>query len=347
MENGTANQSIYSKLVNMPIPLLTRFRNHPTKFNELEDLERKFLDLTINDTKRFIILQSAVKIILGSLPGEFELSHILSAEKDFTKHHIFRAENNLRGLHLFRMVFSYYASVMRSRNSIYSNKYHTLGYVQINNFLSEGLHSVAHNEIKKVTQLSSNKQPFNQLQIDETNIELYDAIRQVVLGTIGLKDSPTAQRLFMNNTFIQKIINKPDDDDIQKVFHSDIFFPAVKFWYYPEEVTHEGALQLVPNSADLTNEKILEWHYHQSCKATENGYDRWRGIGHKQGSLRIAMDEIRYLGLYRQTMKVKPNTLIVANVNGFHRRSDVSTPTHRNAIHGSIRIHKPMEVHPE
>jgi len=331
----------------MPIPLLTRFRNHPTNFNKLEDLERKFLDLTISDEKRQGILQSILKIILDDNLDEWKLSHILSAEKNFHKHDIFNSKNNLRGLHVFRMVFSYYASVMRSRNSIYSNKYHTLGYVQINNFLPVDLRQVACSEIDKVSKLSNNKQPFNQPPIDETNIELYDRLMDVVLSTTGLQNSKEAQQLFNNNTFVQKILNEPGDNDIQKVFHSDIFFPAVKFWYFPNEVTHEGAFQYVPNSADITQEKILDWHYSQSCNASGNEFESWRGAGHREGSMRISMEEIRQLGLHRQTMKVKANTLLIGNVNGFHRRGDVSVPTYRNSIHGSIRICTPMKVNPE
>ena len=332
----------------MPIPLLTRFRNHPTNFNELEKLERSFLDLTISHDRRNDILKTILEIILGQKLRKSAIDHILSSNKNLHEHSIFSMENNLRGLHVFRMIFSYYASVMRSRRSVYSNKYHTLGYVQINDFLPNNLHQVACEEIEKVTELSSNKQPFNRPPFNDGNIELYKALYDVVLRTTGLLNSSSAYNLFYNNTFVQKILNRPNDNDIQKVFHSDIFFPAVKFWYFPSEVTHEGAFQYVPNSVDLTNEKILDWHYNQSSKASLGGeYESWRGDGHKEGSFRISMEEIRYLGLHRQTMKVKSNTLIIANVNGFHRRGDVSVSTYRNAIHGSIRIGQPMDVYPE
>lgn len=140
----------------------------------------------------------------------------------------------------------------------------------------------------------------------------------------------------------QHLYNCPDDNDEQKVFHSDIFFPALKCWYFPHAVEEkDGPFMYVPFSPVLTD-ALLDWHQAQVEKIRMDQVEPWRGRGHREGSFRISMDEIASLGLKPQAVTVEPDTLVVANVFGFHRRGDTFAPCHRLSLHGSVRIDRPI-----
>lgn len=149
-------------------------------------------------------------------------------------------------------------------------------------------------------------------------------------------------RKFYANLYLQHLFNTPDDNDEQKVFHSDTFFPAIKWWYFPHSVGEkDGPLMYVPNSPVLTPQ-LLAWHQAQVDSIKAGAVEAWRGRGHVEGSLRINDDELAALGLKGEAVTVDADTLVIANVFGFHRRGDTAKPTHRLALHGSIRIDRPL-----
>lgn len=145
------------------------------------------------------------------------------------------------------------------------------------------------------------------------------------------------EKVFYQQSFRQHLLNRPDDQDDQKVFHTDTFFHCVKFWYFPHSVGEdEGAFWYVPYSPVVTD-KLLDWHRARVDDMKNARAENWRGVGHVEGSFRISLDEIKDLGLTAIPVVVEPDTLVVANVFGFHRRGDVKQPTKRLSIHGSIR----------
>jgi hypothetical protein len=147
---------------------------------------------------------------------------------------------------------------------------------------------------------------------------------------------------FWRNLYRQHLYNTPDDNDKQKVLHSDTFFPAIKWWYFPRAVKEwDGPLVYVPNSPILTPE-LLAWHELQIENIRKGKVEEWRGHGHFEGSLRINEEELKGLGLKAKPVTVGANTLIIANVFGFHRRGDTKQPTHRFSLHGSIRVDNPL-----
>lgn len=308
----------------------------------IQENERSFLNPNSTAYKRKCNLEN-ICYLLDYIKNESEYIRITSNYKNIDKE-IYTRKKLENGLHVFRVIFSYYASNLRSHTSVFSDKYHSLGYIQINNILEKYLRQVADLSISRVEKYSVNKQSFNQPIPDGHLLMIYDLIKLYVCNAAGLQKPERAERLFYENIFLQRIENKPDDNDIQKVFHSDIFFPAVKFWYFPNDV-EEGAFEYVPYSTDLVEKpEIINWHYEQSLNAFNSNYEDWRSDGHREGSLRIDEHEIEKLGLTPKKMKVKANTLIIANVFGFHRRGDVTETTYRDAIHGSIRIPYPMQT---
>lgn len=167
-----------------------------------------------------------------------------------------------------------------------------------------------------------------------------------ILGTLRLimpDRESEINRLFWQSTYLQHLFNRPDDNDIQKHYHCDTFFPALKFWYFPREVTElDGPLWYVPGSPILTP-VLLEWHQRQADAIAAGTVEPWRGRGHTEGSLRVSRQELADMGLRPLSVTVPANTLVIANVFGFHRRGDVPAPAHRLAIHGSIRFERPFQ----
>ena len=152
-----------------------------------------------------------------------------------------------------------------------------------------------------------------------------------------------ADRLFLRNTYLQHLVNEPGDGDIQKVLHCDTFFPALKFWYFPEPVgADDGPLVYVPGSPVLTP-ALLDWHRAQAESIAAGTVEPWRGAGHGEGSLRIGDGELAELGLEAEPVTVDADTLVIANVFGFHRRGDAPTRCDRVSVHGSIRISRPLD----
>lgn len=152
-----------------------------------------------------------------------------------------------------------------------------------------------------------------------------------------------ATNFFILHTYLQHLYNRPDDGDEQKVFHSDTFFHCVKFWYFPQDVSvGDGAFWYVPNSTVVTD-KLLAWHEARVKDLKEGRAEEWRGPSHKEGSFRINNEELKLLDLTAVPVEVKADTLVIANVFGFHRRGDTVRAAHRLAIHGSIRISNPLK----
>ena len=168
--------------------------------------------------------------------------------------------------------------------------------------------------------------------------KIWNMVRQVFQSHM----EEEIHRLFCSNTYLQHLYNCPDDNDEQKVYHSDTFFHCVKFWYFPLEVEKDdGPFWYVPNSVVLTPE-LIAWHEARVKDLREGQVEEWRGPGHREGSFRISPEELAFLGLKPEPVCVEPDTLVVANTHGFHRRGDVATPKHRLSIHGSIRIGNPF-----
>jgi len=136
---------------------------------------------------------------------------------------------------------------------------------------------------------------------------------------------------------------KIDIVDHQKIPHSDIFFSAVKYWYFPQEVLVEhGPLTYAKNSVTLT-EQLAEHYYQASLKCSDSEkYESWRGPDHREGSFRFSRDELDAIGVRMEPITVSADTLICGNVFGVHSRGDARIENIRNAVHGSIRINTPI-----
>ena len=237
--------------------------------------------------------------------------------------------------------------IKRGHRTEYSKKFDENGIVVIPNFMSDLTGFVE--EIEKFP-IAENKNDQNLLynEIEHRTFitrwhsdisRLYDIIKDChALSTL--------EPQFKQNMFVQRLQNSPDDNDVQKVMHMDTFFPTVKFWFFPQDVTiDDGPFCYVPKSNILTD-KRKDWMRKQWEDIIDGKIDPKRTYGHAEGSLRVLDDELIEIGYdpKNTAYPVKANTLVIANTFGFHARGQVSADVIRQAIHGSIRLTQPFDV---
>ena len=272
-------------------------------------------------------------------------SIVYSAHKSFDTLPLNNPDMNRRGLHLFRMIFSRYR-YPKEQDTIFD----TSGLVIQKDFLKDEFVKLVSEEcsLYPLITYKTNENLLVDAQSPGLKHMLVDSpLKDVILSYIRCKNSQTkhhyddASSKFRRNTFIQRVLNKVGDGDEQKVLHKDIFFPAIKFWYFPDEVKEEyGPFNFV--EADMISEPMLDFFYEQSNMIAIDAWDRSRDRSHPEGSMRIFDHEIDKMGFKRTSVAVPANTLVIANVGNFHARGDVVKEWTRNSVHGSIRIERPF-----
>lgn len=122
--------------------------------------------------------------------------------------------------------------------------------------------------------------------------------------------------------------------DIQQELHRDTFHAAYKLWYFLDEVRPEqGPFEYVIGSQKMTPQR-LSWEYRRSLRARELDAES------HNGSFRVAEAELAALSLGApRAFPVPANTLLLADVRGFHRRGAALAGGQRYAIHANLRPH--------
>lgn len=282
--------------------------------------------------------------------GQSKAEILMTSVKDFNKLG-FNEEAARAGLHVFRTYFAgLIQDVRRKRNphtTEYSKDYDETGITVIYDFLSKEDNEKIVKEMQSFP-IAVSKNPGNVIANLHHNEALTKAVfdsemKKYVFDCLALPlDHKEANDMYVQNTFVQKLHNKKDDGDVQKIMHTDTFFPCIKWWYFPEQVALDnGPFVYSPTSNKLSYERLM-YTYEQTISIAKGDIDPTRTYGHAEGSLRITQAELSEMGICESSYAVPANTLVIANVFGFHRRGDVKSEAKRNSIHGSIRTNTPF-----
>jgi hypothetical protein len=255
-----------------------------------------------------------------------------------------------QGIHAIRSILASdweQARDLLSTKTYNTKRFRQYGYFAVYNVFGSDIAAKVVKELHSLP-ISVHKTPDNSISnLSECWCALTNEspIRQAVFSCLGLDPShPEAHEKYILNTFGQKVRNAPNDGDIQKHFHTDTFFPALKFWYFPEEVTlADGPLRYVPASHHLTEHRLVYMQTEYEKLTLGKPINPEFDYGHMDGSLRISEEDI-LSGPYQpiMDMTVPADTLIVANVFGWHARGEATRKADRVALHGSIRLNNPL-----
>ncbi|MFT5595023.1 MAG: hypothetical protein ACI8SR_003426 [Oceanicoccus sp.] len=131
--------------------------------------------------------------------------------------------------------------------------------------------------------------------------------------------------------YVYKLLHGKEDTnaDSQKAIHRDTFHSAIKLWYFLEDVKPEqGPFHYAPGTNRLTRGR-LNWEKKRSIQASQEN---------KGGAFRISDEELNALGDGQLTSyPVKANTLVIADIRGFHCRGAALEHQSRLSIYANIR----------
>jgi hypothetical protein len=126
---------------------------------------------------------------------------------------------------------------------------------------------------------------------------------------------------------LERLIQGPDGEkeDPETILHSDTFFTNHKAWLYLSDVDMDNAPFVFVRRSHHVTPTRLYYIYKESCAGN-------------RGSRRIARDEVEQLNMQETTVICPKNTLVIANVAGFHRRVRGRPGCRRYAVHVSLRV---------
>jgi len=328
--------------------------------NRIRDLESIILsDKELNDDE----VRSTLNKILDQMINEASLTDadraiIFSREKFFTPGTVIGDyELNKRGLHLFRLTAATLIDYRRRATLGYlssdiTRAFAASGFWLCHNFLEPGQLQVVKNEISGIPNAENKtnktlvfgKKTSNTLR---STMALHQDRKflEILAITSGMAMDRDLQSHISNSAFIQTVVHQDSSQDVQKNIHRDTFHPAFKWWFFLEKTyMKKGPFVYGPGSNRLTPTRMA-WEYRQSVDLTseqvnKDSYD----YGHKEGSFRANKDDLVELNVVPQPIEVPANTLLIANVQGFHCRGDAQPGTLRRSLHGSIRRLAPLST---
>jgi len=125
---------------------------------------------------------------------------------------------------------------------------------------------------------------------------------------------------------LEQLVQGPDDGSVdpETRLHSDIFFSCHKAWLYLSDVEQAHGPFAYVKRSHLLSLARLRHVYRESC-------------GKNEGSRRIDPVELDELGLCETVVTCPRNTLVIADVSGYHRRLRGLPGRERRAVHISLR----------
>jgi len=117
--------------------------------------------------------------------------------------------------------------------------------------------------------------------------------------------------------------------DSQKNIHRDTFHSAIKLWYFLEDVEdHQGPFHYAPGTNIMTPQR-LQWEKERSIQASKDNAG---------GAFRISTDDLNSVSKSGiKSYPVKKNTLVIADIRGFHSRGMALEGSTRLSIYANMR----------
>ena len=169
------------------------------------------------------------------------------------------------------------------------------------------------------------------IALDPATLDKLPAVRKVIelpefQGITRYVNSFDVEPMFYLQTILTHIRKGPPDPQLK--LHTDAFQPSVKAWLFLTDVEERGApFMYVPGSHKPTQAR-LEWEKAMSVAVSGEGERLSR-----RGSFRIDPGQLGALGLPSpKAVTVKANTLVVADMFGFHSRGISDQPSMRVEI---------------
>ena len=117
--------------------------------------------------------------------------------------------------------------------------------------------------------------------------------------------------------------------DSQKLIHRDTFHSAIKLWYFLEDVKPEHGPFHYAAGTNRMSRNRLAWEKQRSIKAS---------LENTGGAFRISEPELNDLKDGQlKSFPVKANTLVIADIRGFHCRGAALENQDRLSIYANIR----------
>jgi hypothetical protein len=149
-------------------------------------------------------------------------------------------------------------------------------------------------------------------------------ISELCLAATGFRHQP--HRFWLYRTVAGDDAANPDP---QRALHRDTFHSAIKLWLFLDAVGEtDGPFEYVHGSHRMSRARY-RWEHAQA---------RIASVKRRGGSFRVDPDELAALGLPPpRAYEVRENTLIIADVRGFHRRGAAVPGATRLAVYANLR----------
>lgn len=286
-----------------------------------------------------------------------QLPLIRSRNHTTTPYHIGSVLENQLGLQVFRIIGKHIARSLRGRH--------------LSKDISHSISTLEHDGILVIEDFLQSKQ-FEKIleEFEKANygiaLEPYKNVANAKLYRRQLSTSPspelfpTIESMFRKNALLDQIssavlrkniVQKPDvlldtyqnlnnggiDNDIENILHADLHVPTVKMFFYLNKVDEtNGAFIYVKGSHKLTFARIVH-EYEMSVRQAKFKVnipvpEHLRERRAEESRNIISPENRRRMNIFETQICVKPNTLVVTNNMGFHRRGEFTTNEPRKAL---------------